>query len=84
LTSIFSKSSSRAARCGTVPASTILDLVVFVNSIINDVDKSTIAALFKVAPALCRHPFPVLDLIIRLALLAHTGFPENHVPQAWQ
>jgi hypothetical protein len=65
-----------------VSASTILDLVVFVNSIINDVNKSTVAALFKIALALCWHPLAIFDLVVWLSLLAHSGFPENQLPQS--
>lgn len=64
-----------------MPTCTILDLIVLVNSIVNDVHKSTITTLFKVAAALRRNPFAGLDLMIRLAFL-HTGIPENHDPQS--
>ncbi len=67
--------------CGPViDRSTKLNLSVH-NPIINDVDKTTPAALLLKALADRRHPFPVRKLVIPQA--AHTFAPVNHVEQSW-
>jgi hypothetical protein len=54
-----------------MPPSSVFDLIMFVDAVVDDMNETAIAALLEVAAALRGHPLAGLDVVVWLAFLFH-------------